>query len=100
MKKFLILSLLCFQCIYGNQSLEEYFSYVKQLDQSNGNFREGEIEIVTDPEEISQIQKVQEKRLLQKGFSADKAAEFSRVGIVNEDHYWIWLRDAVYFPQG
>ena len=100
MKKFLALGLLCFQCIYGNQPLEEYFSYVKQLGQSNGNYREGEIEIVTDPAEISQIQKVQEKRLLQKGFSADKAAEFSRIGIVNEDQYWIWLRDAVYFPQG
>lgn len=100
MKKLLILSLLCFQCTYGNQPLEDYFSYVKQLDQSNGNYREGEIEIVIDPAEISQIQKVQEKRLLQKGFSADKAAEFSRVGIINEDQYWIWLRDAVYFPQG
>lgn len=98
MKKFLILSLLCFSCIYGN--LEEYFSYIKQLDQSTGNYREGEIEIVTDLAEISQIQKIQEKRLLQKGFSQDKAAEFSRVGIVNEDTYWIWLRDAVYFPQG
>jgi ADP-ribose pyrophosphatase len=100
MKKFLALSLLCFQCIYGNQPLEEYFSYVKQLGQSNGNYREGEIEIVTDPTEISKIQKVQENRLLQKGFSADKALEFSRIGVVNEDQYWIWLRDAVYFPQG
>jgi ADP-ribose pyrophosphatase len=83
-KKFLALGLLCFQCIYGNQPLEEYFSYVKQLGQSNGNYREGEIEIVTDPIEISQIQKAQESRLLQKGFSADKAAEFSRIGIVSK----------------
>lgn len=100
MKKILILSLFYFQCIYGNQPLEEYFSYVKQLDQANGNYRDGEIEIITDLEEISRIQKIQEKRLLQKGFSADKAAEFSRIGIINEDQYWIWLRDAVYFPQG
>jgi ADP-ribose pyrophosphatase len=100
MKKFLLLTLLYCQYICGNQSLEEYFSYVKQLNLPNGSFKEGEIEIVTDPTEISLIQKVQEKRLLQKGFSADKAAEFSRVGIVNEDQYWIWLRDAVYFPRG
>lgn len=100
MRKFLILSLLCCQYIYGSQSLEEYFSYISQLGHARGNYKEGEIEIVIDPLEISQIQKIQEKRLLQKGFSADKAAEFSRVGIVNEDQYWIWLRDAVYFPQG
>jgi hypothetical protein len=70
MKKLLILGLFCFQCGWGNQPLEEYFSYVQQLDQSRGNHREGEIEVVVDPAEISQIQKVQEERLLQKGFSA------------------------------
>ncbi|MES2273273.1 MAG: NUDIX hydrolase [Chlamydiota bacterium] len=53
-----------------------------------------------DPAEISRIQKIQENRLLKKGFSSDESAEFSRIGIVNEDQYWIWLRDAVYFPQG
>lgn len=92
------MSLLSFQCIYGNQPLDEYFSYLEQLNQSNGNYREGEIEIVIDPIEISQIQKIQENRLLKKGFSADQAAEFSRIGIVNEDQCWVWLRDAVYFP--
>lgn len=100
MKKLIALGFFCFSCIYGNQQLESYFSYIKQLNQSNGNYREGEIEIVTDPTEISQIQKIQENRLLKKGFSEEKAREFSRIGVVNEDQYWIWLRDAVYFPQG
>lgn len=100
MKQFLILSLICFQNVYGSPSLEDYFSYISQLDQPRGNCIEREIEIVIDPLEISHIQKIQENRLLQKGFSADKAAEFSRIGIVNEDQHWIWLRDAVYFPQG
>jgi len=99
-KKILILSLLCFQCIYAGEPLEEYFSYLNQLGQPNGNYREGEIEIVTDPAEISKIQKIQEARLLKKGFSQEQASEFSRIGIVNEDQYLIWLRDAVYFPQG
>lgn len=80
--------------------MDRYFSYIQQLAQSNGNFREGEIEIITNPEEIAQVQKVQESRLLTKGFSPVDAAEFSRIGIVNEDQYWIWLRDAVYFPKG
>jgi ADP-ribose pyrophosphatase len=69
-----------------------------QLAQSNGNCQEGEIEVVVDPAEIAKIEKVQENRLLKKGFSKADALEFSRVGIVREDQYWIWLRDAVYFP--
>ncbi len=98
MKKFLALGLLCFQYLCADQHLEGYLSYVKQLDQSRGNYQEGEIEIILDPVEISRVQKIQENRLLQKGFSAVEAAEYSRIGIVNEDQYWIWLRDAVYFP--
>ncbi len=100
MKKLLILGLFCFQSIYGNQPLEDYFLYLKQLAQPNGSHRNGEIEIVTDPTEISSVQKVQENRLLRKGFSEADAIEFSRIGVVREDQYWIWLRDAVYFPKG
>jgi len=43
---------------------------------------------------------VQENRLLRKGFSEAEAIEYSRIGIIREDPYWIWLRDAVYFPKG
>lgn len=92
--------LLALVSLLGNFSLEEYFSCVKQLAQSSGNYREGEIEIVMDPTEISQVQKVQEARLLQKGYSTEAAHEYSRIGIVYEDQYWVWLRDAVYFPKG
>lgn len=62
--------------------------------------KRGEIEIVANPEQISQVQKTQETRLLKKGFSPEEALKFSRIGIVKEDQYWIWLRDAVYFPKG
>lgn len=100
MKKLFILVLLSFQCAYGNESLEKYFSYLNQLDCPNGNYRDGEIEIAIDPTEIARIQKVQENRLLKKGFSSADAAEYSRIGIISEDQYWIWLRDAVFFPNG
>lgn len=100
MKRLLILSLFSLQCVYGKEALEDYLSYVKQLAYSNGNYREGEIEIVLDPVEISRIQEVQKNRLLKKGFSQEESVEFSRIGIVREDGYWIWLRDAVYFPKG
>ncbi len=98
MKKFLILCLFCFQWVYGDQAFEEYFSYIEQLSQPIGDCQKGEIEIVTDPLEISKIQKIQENRLIKKGFPLAQATEFSRVGIVSEDQYLIWLRDAVYFP--
>ncbi len=100
MKKFLILGLVYFHATYGNPSLDEYFFYIKKLSQSSGDYRKGEIEIVMDPAEILKIQEMQETRLLQAGFSATDAIEFSRVGVVREDQYWIWLRDAVYFPNG
>ncbi|MBS0652381.1 MAG: NUDIX hydrolase [Verrucomicrobia bacterium] len=100
MKKFLLLSLLYFQGTFADQPLEEYFSFLKQLGQPNGNYRDGEIEVVVEPSEISKVQKVQEDRLLQKGFSAEDAKKFSRIGVVGEDQYWVWLRDAVYFPKG
>jgi len=98
MKKLLILSLCCFQTLFADPSLDGYFSYIQQLEQPYGNSQEGEITVVVDPAEILRIQKVQENRLLKKGFSEEEAKEFSRVGIVSEDQYWIWLRDAVYFP--
>ena len=100
MKKLLVLGLFCFQSIYGSEPLEDYFSYLKQLAQPNGSHRDGEIEIVIDPMEIFQVQKVQENRLLRKGFSEADALEFSRIGVICEDQYWIWFRDAVYFPKG
>lgn len=98
MKKF-FLCLVCFH-IYAETSLENYFSYLNQLNREKGSYMDGEIEVITDPKEILPIQKKQESRLLQKGFSQDQAAEFSRIGIIYEDQYWVWLRDAVYFPAG
>lgn len=100
MKKLLIVCLLHFQCMYGSDALQNYFSSLQQLNRPNGNFHEGEIEIVTNPSEISQIQQKQENRLLMQGFSKKEANEFNQVGIVAEDQYLIWLRDAVYFPLG
>ncbi len=100
MIKFLIFGMVCFQSVYCNELLEEYFSCIERLDQSNGNCREGEIEVIVNPTEIARVQEIQENRLLQKGFSPEEATEFSRIGVVCEDQYWIWLRDAVYFPKG
>lgn len=90
----------CAQSIYGDFSLNEYSSYLKQLGLPNGSYAQGEIEIITDPEEITKVEQIQKNRLLKKGFSEESAHQFSRVGIVSEDQYLILLRDAVYFPNG
>lgn len=65
-----------------------------------GNRHRGEIEILT---QIDQIQKVQSQtclRLIAKGYADSDAEKWSRVGIVAEDNYWMWIRDAVIFPSG
>ena len=99
-KFFLLASLLSVQCVSVEPQLEKYFSYVELLGQPQGNYRAGEIEIVLDPMEIDRVQIVQQERLLKKGASLEEAREFSRIGVVYEDQYWVWMRDAVYFPQG
>ena len=72
MKKFLLIGLLSVQCVFAQQPLEEYLSYLEQLNQSTGDHRQGEIEVVTDPAEISQIQKC--------GKSTSKKRIFRRAG--------------------
>jgi ADP-ribose pyrophosphatase len=86
--------------ILSAQTKDVYFSYLDKLKMPNGDFREGEIEVVVDPEEIAKIEEIQKKRLIRQGFSETEAAKFSKTGIVSEDTYWIWIRDAVYFPKG
>lgn len=100
MHKFLIVSLFSLQFAYTAEPLEKYFSYIQQLERPTGSYQNGEIELVLEPAKISEIEKVQETRLLKKGFSPADAHDFSHIGIVSEDQYWIWLRDAVYFPKG
>jgi len=100
MKKLCLLSLLYIQALFSDASLDSYFLYVQQLGASKGDYKKGEIEVVLDVAEIQKVQKTQEERLVKKGFSAADAKTFSHVGLISEDQYWIWLRDAVLFPKG
>ena len=61
---------------------------------------DGEIQIVLDRNEIATIENTVKVRLREKGHSEAEANEFSQVGIIAEDQYWIWVRDAVIFPSG
>ena len=65
-----------------------------------GDASSGEIELITDRSQIEQVQEMQKKRLLKKGYTKEAAENASRVGVVAEDPYWVWIRDAVTFPGG
>lgn len=82
------------------ETKDNYFAFLEMIQQPNGNFRQGEIEVVVDPAEIAKIEEIQKKRLIHKGFSEEEAIQSSKIGIVSEDAYWVWVRDAVYFPKG
>ena len=85
---------------FGNQ---EYLDLLKQFPDGlgrNGCWKHGEIEIATSPSEIKRIEKHSMQKLIRMGFSHAEANQYSRVGIIGQDHYWIWVRDAVTFPGG
>lgn len=65
-----------------------------------GEAKDGEIELVLEPSEISKVEELQTNRWMKKGHPLEKAKSYSRVGIIAEDPYWIWIRDAVLFPNG
>lgn len=64
------------------------------------SWRKGEIEIITQPEQIKKIENQMRLRLICNGVPEKDATEWSRVGIVAEDQYLIWIRDGVIFPSG
>jgi hypothetical protein len=61
---------------------ERYFEVLKLLDEPLGDWRQGEIQIITDPELIAQAE----------------AKHGIEVGVIDEDRYVLHLRDAVFFP--
>ena len=79
---------------------ESYLHFLQNFTPHLGSFKEGEIEIVTDPKGIAEVEEIMKNRLIGLGYSKDDAHHYSRVGIITEDHYWLWIRDAVIFPTG
>ena len=83
--------------------LEEYLDLLMKHPETfgpNGCWQNGEIEIMTNPALIHKIEKQTRLRLLSKGCDDSEAANWSKVGVVAEDNYWVWVRDAVIFPSG
>lgn len=85
------------------QCLNGYFQLQQKYPQTFGplgNWQNGEIEITLNPELIKKIENQTRLRLIAKGIQDNDAEKWSNVGVVAEDNYWIWLRDAVIFPSG
>lgn len=83
--------------------LGEYLKFLedqKQIVNTLGNYKAGEIEIVTEPKKILEIQEMQRIRFKNLGMSDEEAKEASQIGIISKDSYWVWVRDAVVFPTG
>ena len=107
MKNYLCTLLFFFGFAFGKSKVEkkEYLTRYHQLVKNNkfgqlGNYKNGEIEILVEPQQIEQAQNLQKKKFLLQGMPENAAVDSSRVGVVSEDGYWIFTRDAVLFPTG
>lgn len=97
-KLFLLISF-SFSLVAGS----DYFNLIQKYPEAFGRtgcWKLGEIEIATQPEEIKRIEKFVSQRFIRMGYPEEIAQKYSACGIVAEDHYWIWIRDAVTFPGG
>lgn len=71
--------------VVTSSSLKDYYKYLNDYSKTLGplgNSKNGEIEIIKDPLKIDEIEK----------------STGRKVGIMAEDKYWLWLNDAVQFP--
>lgn len=65
----------------------DYFSLLADAApsiQEKGDWKRGEIEIIIDPDKMADVER----------------STGRKVGVVSRDKYWIWLNDAVRFPNG
>ena len=106
LKQFLLIFILIITSSNANQdNIDHIKKYLQLLASSEkldsfADHKRGEIEIIKDVKEIKSVEKFQKQRLMKKGFCQEEANNYSQVGIVYQDDYWIWIRDAVIFPNG
>lgn len=98
--KWLVLSFLISSTVFADIDYDKLLRQFTETLGRHGSWKQGEIEIATSPEEIRLIEKQACQRYIRMGYSKANAEKFSHVGIIAEDHYLIWVRDAVTFPGG
>lgn len=86
-----------------NEHIEEYLRLIQTFEDHlgpAGDHTKGEIQIVLEPNEIREIEESYKQRLMRRGVDEKTAISWSRVGIIDSDSIWIWIRDAVILPSG
>src|SRR5579862_5349576 len=111
-KRYFILYMIYAAALFGEDSgadlhvperIKEYLEFAKEhpdLFGQLGTWKKNEIEIILNPERIQKIEKQTALRLQSKGYVEKDAKQWSSVGVIAEDYYWLWIRDAVIFPSG
>ncbi len=71
-----------------------YLELLKTMSVHKGDWRVGEIELVTDPERFVEL----EERLIKKWGAKGFPECFGHVGVLHEDAWFVVVRDPVLFP--
>lgn len=74
------------------RALKRYFELLTNHPKLKRVHEEGIVNIYDDIESIERVRKLT--------FSRTKSEDSSRIGVVAEDRFWIWIRDAVRSPSG
>lgn len=83
--------------------IEEYIRFIHAFEDHLGpvgDYTKGEIQIVLEPKKIKEIEELHKQKLIRRGVEEKDAISWSRVGIIDSDSIWIWIRDAVVMPSG
>lgn len=83
----IIFSISCLHSQANEKTISDYLQLVEsfpKLVDSQGDYRQGEIEIILDPIEMASIERTTGRD----------------VGVLMRDRYWIWVNDACQFPNG
>ncbi len=102
MRSIFLVILLLAQGLYASStSINKYLEYLTSPGFGHlGDFMKGEMQIVDNKESIDSIEEKYYQEFIQKGCSPGEAEKYSRVGVVDEDRYWIWFRDPLVLPNG
>jgi NUDIX domain. len=65
-----------------------------------GNWQLGESQTIFDEKTMREVQAEYFQEFLEKGLSQEEAARRTQLGVVCEDGYWVWVREALRFPSG
>lgn len=85
----------------SNENIEKYLEYLPSTNFGQiGDYTKGEMQIVNDFDAILAVQQHYYNEFIQKGYAPFDAEKYSRVGVVDEDRYWIWFRDPLILPDG